>query len=124
MKVSVQKVLNYCLLIESDIWSTGIVSPELVKKCISDGLFHLHPIANDSSPKEHAKRIAGLLQSGWSDEVCIDVGISELEIGGCTLIITDGCHRLYAAFLRHDDYIEASVAGFDENINAIKYTEV
>lgn len=64
----------------------------------------------DTPREDHINRIAYLVAKGWDDEIHLDVGVPSMC---CHVdwIITDGNHRLAAAFYRGDKTIDASVCG-------------
>ena len=63
-----------------------------------------------TSREEHVKRVAYLVVNGWDDNICIDVGIPEMN---CYIdwIVMDGNHRLAAAFFRGDADIGCDICG-------------
>lgn len=62
------------------------------------------------SPLAHARRIAYLAHHGWADPIEIDVGVPHLACYP-EWPVEDGNHRLYAAVLRGDSDILATIAG-------------
>lgn len=69
------------------------------------------PVDTDEPAERHAGRIRYLALNGWTDAVQMDVGIPALQYGGPSWPLTDGNHRVAAAVLRRDAFIEVDVAG-------------
>jgi hypothetical protein len=61
------------------------------------------------SRKKHIERVAWLVVHGWDRPIHIDVGVAGFS--DPTWLVGDGNHRLAAAIVREDDYIEALVSG-------------
>lgn len=100
-----------------NIWGCGRVTPMMVLEALQAG--RLVPESYDVAsrgksppwtPGDHASRIAYLVQHPSDHPICIDVGMGLPELTGAW-IVTDGNHRVAAAFLRGDTHIAAYVSG-------------
>jgi len=103
----------------SDIWTSNIVSPEMVRSHISSkDLLHLcfdEEMEDDGSStwttEMHAARVAYLVVNGWDDDpIDVDFGVPSLGFRVGWPII-NGNHRLAAAIIRGDKSIAAAVSG-------------
>ena len=92
------------------VW-IGLESP-VTKSEVAKARPILKPIGsrNFYNRKYHAGRIAGLLKTGWNDDIQLDVGIPSLGYIPEWLVI-DGNHRLAAAFFRGDKVINCNFSG-------------
>lgn len=52
-----------------------------------------------------------LAEHGWSDPIEVDIGVPCIGYAGPAWPVLDGNHRVWAAALRGDRFIEADIAG-------------
>ena len=96
-------------------WGCRPITHSEVLAAVKDGRFcrKQHRVDWNSkglTRKEHIERIAFFVVHGSADPISIDVGVPAL---GCHVAhpLQDGHHRLAAAILRGDKYINAEVSG-------------
>ena len=111
--VPVRRLLLMANPVECPPWNckTMLVKNDVLSAIAANALWDA-PIPPDGTedPYVHAQRIAWLVTHGWDDPIDVDVGIPGL--GYCPeWPIIDGNHRLYAAVIRGDKKILASVSG-------------
>lgn len=85
---------------------------------ISDYLDPAHMIYT----KPHIGRVKHFIEHGWSDPISIDVGFVQHD--DIWWPIEDGNHRLCAAVLREDEWIEVEVAGDLDYANSVLSPQV
>jgi len=92
--------------VADDVWGVGITW-DMVHACLSDVSLRIDtPVgANSDDPMIHAGRIAWLAMNSWPDPV-------QLEFTHQGFRVEDGNHRLAAAILRGDMFIEVSIGGY------------
>lgn len=81
-----------------------------VAMAIADGRLEAKRARYDWTREKHIERVAYLIVNPDSCPIEIDVGVPCLNFY-VSWIVTDGNHRLAAAFYRGDETIAASVAG-------------
>lgn len=124
--VEVSKLLAYSSPLESDVWGCGIVSVEMVQKCLDEGNLMDHekwealnaPALFIPSAKDHAARIAFLVVDGWDEPIQLDVGIPSMGYAPAWPYL-DGNHRAVAAAIRGDDIIYAHISGQVDYANTV-----
>lgn len=111
MKIALSKLKDYNPF-KNQVW-LGLIRPisiEEVEECMDNKWYAEYPlVGHDIDREEHASRIAYLVVNGWDDEIQIDVGVEGLTMP--QWIISDGNHRLAAAFYREDEFIECDLSG-------------
>lgn len=92
-------------------WCNKRVTKTMVNACLKANKLENRPISEKhyTNPHKHAARIAYLIKHGWEDAIHIDIGIPDMDWLGSSL--DDGNHRLAAAFIRKDKFIDADVSG-------------
>ena len=108
----VQRLLAFANPVDSPPWDNcDALTPALVEEALLHGRLMGEPIDfSHDGPLIHAQRIAWLMENGWSEPIEIDVGIPFMNFH-IEWPYLDGNHRLYAAALRGDTHILATVAG-------------
>jgi hypothetical protein len=93
------------------------IAPGAVRRSIRAGKFQATPWKSFPphrfTAKErqyHIERVAYLVVNAWVDPIDLDVGIPSLGLHVDWMII-DGNHRFYAAILRRDPIIRATLSG-------------
>lgn len=99
---------------ECCVWR-GLKKPitrEEVSRALAEGRLRASPIINQdkATRRDHIRRIAFLVQHGWTDAISLDVGVPVLG-HHVDWIVVDGNHRLAAAFYRGDTSILVEVDG-------------
>lgn len=108
-----ERILQIANPVECPPWECGILlAKQDVLQAIAQRDYLATPVPprDDINPFAHARRIAWLVVNGWEDAIEIDVGVP--AFGNCRAWpVLDGNHRLYAAVIRGDAEIQASVSG-------------
>ena len=114
--VPVDKLLESCSIIPTTCWGYKIALDE-VRQAIEKQTFDAIPWNlvkfekfTEEERQYHIRRIAYLAVHGWSDPIEIDVGCPCLGFYTDWLIL-DGNHRFFAAIVRGDSHIPATIAG-------------
>ena len=115
LQVPVDRLQDLCNPIKSNPWGFQF-SPKEVDLAIKANDLqatprkYFPPKFTEEIRQHHIRRIAYLAINGWSDPIDIDVGVPSL---GCFVSwpILDGNHRFYAALLRKDHSILATLSG-------------
>lgn len=111
--VSLRRILNLADPVACPPWECGILlSKADVLAAIGNRDWLAVPLdeSEQANPLAHARRIAYLVEHGWSDAIEVDVGTPSM---GCFpgWPVADGNHRVYAAAVRGDAAIMVTVAG-------------
>lgn len=112
VQVKINFLSDYSPLDRPGIWGDFTVTTEMVNKCLENKDFINFPINGTSlnkTPLNHAKRIAYLTKNGWKDAIIICVGVP--QIVDTLPYVEDGNHRLAAAIMRSDQYINVVIDG-------------
>lgn len=105
------KVLALCDPLRQSPWEgRGRVTAAMVRFALKTRRYRAEPVPRIAAAREHASRIAYLVERGWDDAIDIDVGIPSMH---CYVRwpVQDGNHRLAAAAFRQDAGILAVVGG-------------
>jgi hypothetical protein len=113
-KVKVNLLIDHSPLDRNGIWGDFAVTTKMVKEMLENNKFNETPYFGNTAG-QHAKRIAYFIKNGWKDSITLMVGIPEMR--DCLPYIGDGYHRLAAAILRNDEYIDVGIDG------SLKYAE-
>lgn len=110
VSVPIRRILALCDVVATPPWDdVDGLTPDLVRSCVRAGRLISDPVdAGPATAEQHAARIAWLVLNPAPDPIEIDVG------GGAfrpRWIVSDGNHRLYAACIRGDSHIPASISG-------------
>lgn len=118
MLIKVRKLIEYIGNPLINIpWDCEYFTPDEVLKAYKDGLFEIDfNSVNNTSKLYNVRRIAYFVKCMPIDPILLDVGIPSLNYYPDTAL-SDGWHRFYAAILRKDKFINASITG---EINEIK----
>lgn len=115
--VRIPTILETCNPVETPPWEfcEGMV-PDDVWACIMEENYHREPaIQNLDGMAIHAARIAYLHDHPADDPIQLDASLAAAG----KWPIEDGNHRLYAAILRGDAFINAEISGFESDIEEI-----
>lgn len=120
MRVLVMDVLRLADVVKSVPWALSLSSDEFLR------LVHHKLELNDLESRPfsevarkgdialncedyHAARVAYFVEKGWTEPIHIDVGVPGLT--DLVWPIADGNHRLFAAYIRGDEAIQAELQG-------------
>lgn len=123
MLVRLIKLLDYIQSpIENLPWNCDEFTPNDVRVAYRKKQFQItHGTLDDKSSREwNIQRIAYFIKRMPSEPIQVDVGIPSIGFYPND-VVSDGWHRIYAAILRRDKYINASVAGEVSVINKLKF---
>lgn len=110
-KIQLQRVLRLCDPRSRWPWRSKAPSARLTEALLADASEIAKPIPSDAGARAHLGRVRHLARVGWADPIELDVGVPALGYAGPAWPVTDGNHRLWAACLRGDEFIEVNVSG-------------
>ena len=121
MLIRLRKLVDYAQSpIEAIPWACAPFTKEDVWKAYRNKQFAVNHDYDNEDYVYNIRRIAYFIKRMPIDPIELDVGIPALGFYPNS-VICDGWHRVYAAILRRDKYINASVTGQQSIINWLKY---
>lgn len=111
--VPIEAVLELWNPLYDDVWSCGVITFEDLDNCPDPMLGELPAsLCEDPSDRDYnIARIVYLAVHGWDEDdhfpITIDIGLGELS----REVVTDGNHRLAAAWYRGDKTVRIQVSG-------------
>ena len=109
--VRLERVLCLCDPRANWPWDCDAPDESTIQKLLESQLEVCNPVGPHGTAAEHLGRVLYLARHGWEDAVEIDVGIPCLGYSGPDWPVIDGNHRVWAATLRGDEFIDVTVAG-------------
>ena len=110
-RVPLQRVLDICDPRKNWPWDCRPPSADVLHHLLCHAEEVARPVEGDATTEQHIGRIRYLAKHGWCDPIEIDMGAPCLGYPGPEWPVMDGNHRLWAATLRGDFFIEADIAG-------------
>lgn len=110
-RVPLQRVLDICDPRLSWPWRCPAPSGEVLRHLLLHAPLVADPVEVRATVEQHIGRICYLAKYGWCDPIEMDVGVPCLGYLGPSWPVTDGNHRLWAATIRRDYFMDVNVTG-------------
>lgn len=110
-KVSLQSVLDICDPRRIWPWSCAAPDAETLRYLLKHATEVAEPVHGGGTAELHIGRVLYLARCGWDDPIELDVGVPCLGYPGPVWPLLDGNHRVWAASLRGDSFIDVDVTG-------------
>ncbi len=114
MLVKIPRILEHCNPMNQAPWpGVDIITIEdVLTRVFSPLPLNSDPFTGQTWGKDqHIARIAYFVDRGWSTPIQIDVGCPSFPGFRYKWLVDDGNHRLCAAIVRGDRYIDADISG-------------